>query len=456
MRASHVLLMACAPLLVGGCVGRSRVGAFTTDNLGLSIQSSTPNPEITVSYGRQEGAIEPVFENGATPAVAASVQHTDTALHLSADIKSIFTSGNAAIYATGGEPSKTGHDAVACIHERLPPKTLFEPGQTGALYFGTDTVIGLKASVSTGNSPNIISGKLGYNRQEVSFAPVFQKIDKDPEAACSHDALVDQAKIDLTKAEKDAQYAKEANKPQNEQNQANNVRDMAKRHKDRLDLAKEDDGSPYRQYPVYVPSTFASASDSIAAADAQGTLTGQFKVAQVFATGYAAELIAKGPGNGAIAAVAHSISPPEVSSTVEGPTFVVGVGTKTGCTGAGAITAVAGSAGAAAIPATAGSAVKVSLTPNWPSNSSLSSPPGEPILYTSKSCDTARDIALGLAKAFNADPTASALGLRATPKEASVTLTIPKNLSGFFPAKRDPWNPSPTAGTVTVTPQQSQ
>jgi hypothetical protein len=136
MRKSCILLTGCAPALLAGCIGANRVGALTTDNLGLSVQSSTPNPQIDISYGRQEGAVEPVFENGATPAVAASVQHSDTAVHLGADIKSIFTTGNSAIYATGGDPSKTGDDAVACIHMPVGSTLLYEPGQTGALFFG--------------------------------------------------------------------------------------------------------------------------------------------------------------------------------------------------------------------------------------------------------------------------------------------------------------------------------
>ncbi len=162
-----------AILLLCGCNGANTLGFITTDNFGINVQA-TDKATAEIAYSRREGVIEPSYGRGAVPTVAAAVQHNaDSFWSLGYSSKAVFSGGNAARYVAGDRgDSVSGLDAVACI--KPPTGGAAAPPDHGALVFGTDSSIGFKievpATAATGGMfPNV---HLGYRRNEFAIGTV--------------------------------------------------------------------------------------------------------------------------------------------------------------------------------------------------------------------------------------------------------------------------------------------
>lgn len=190
--------------LMTGCT-QDRLLFATKSIVGLDIDSQPPASEISIN--RKEGVIEPVFEGGQTPPVLASFKAdmNPVARFFGYGIGTTFATGDAAealssLFTTtdkelaeevrkecaskqeASKPCqffKTRKDLLAdqfgsWISLTKPPReqgAFVRPGTSAQLFFGTDTVVGLKVDWQTGGY--LPSGvKFGFNRKEVTWAPL--------------------------------------------------------------------------------------------------------------------------------------------------------------------------------------------------------------------------------------------------------------------------------------------
>jgi len=442
-RSTCVWLVVAPPMLLCGCIGRDRVGAFTTDNFGIAVQS-TPTPQVAFDFSRQEGALEPVFEDGSTPSIAASVQHTSSAgiTKLSDSTKAIFAGGNAAVLAAGDTPGALS--AVACLATPLKSfdsQIINAPGSSTPLLFGTDTVIGFKVAFAVGATPGLVSGNLGYKRDEMAISPVFGL-----EHGCSHEDLLAAAEATQNSAQsvQDADQAKVAadndalkklsSGADPAQLQKALKADQAKLQDDTIQLGvaksrfHKIDGDPkYDKYAVYVPSTLAVASDDVGATPSSSGGSGTFDVAQVFATGKAAEVIAKQDAFGAIGNVAAAVTKQTPSNVAtSGKTFTI---SHDGELKAG---------------------MKAVLAPAISVNQSDLKTVSFTYQLTSKDATDA-DVAKGLVEKINSYPADQGLGITAKPSDNQLSLVLPTNLGAI--SNNIKWVTTGTDKAIHITPQ---
>lgn len=224
--------------LLSGCE-QNRLLFATKSIVGLDVDSQPPASELSIN--RKEGVIEPVFEGGQTPPVLASFKAdmNPVARFFGFGIGTTFATGDAAealssLFTTTDKelddavrtecarnpstassvtpgasvaPSsattnekdpkpcaffKTRRDVLAgqfgsWISLTEPPintKGFVKPGTNAQLFFGTDTVTGLKIDWQTGGY--LPSGvKFGFNRKEVTWAPLaYCKTEPDKSAQC--------------------------------------------------------------------------------------------------------------------------------------------------------------------------------------------------------------------------------------------------------------------------------
>jgi hypothetical protein len=172
-------------------VGYNTVLFFTTSNVGLDVDSKPPTAEISIS--RAEGVIGPTFESGKTlPVVASFRTNVKGLLGLAAEVSSTFAGGNAATTMTAlfGDPDTSTltpfnerFNAGLCLSKAPDPIDVFgletlriepsKPGEVRPFVFGTATSFGLKVSWSGTSAQYPDSVKLGYNRKDFAWAPVF-------------------------------------------------------------------------------------------------------------------------------------------------------------------------------------------------------------------------------------------------------------------------------------------
>lgn len=196
-----VLLLVLA--LLTGCQ-QNRLLFATKSVVGLDIDSQPPASELSIN--RKEGVIEPVFEGGQTPPVLASFKADMNPFYrfFGFGIATTFATGDAAealsslFTTTDKELDKLVRDKCALNGSTAPceffktrknvladqfgswisltdaPKDFdkfVSPGTNAQLFFGTDTVTGLKIDWQTGGY--LPSGvKFGFNRKEVTWAPL--------------------------------------------------------------------------------------------------------------------------------------------------------------------------------------------------------------------------------------------------------------------------------------------
>lgn len=202
MKIARCLLIAVSIFLNGCAVGYNYTLFMTKSNFGVDIDSRPPTAEV--SLARREVVIEPTFEDGQTlPVFAAFKAKNSVATSFLFGVDSMFAGGAAAAVLTDKLPArpdackeKVG-SGVLCLSaepkgetfwEMLPyPINPFNPsgatipsaGKMKPFVFATDTTFGLKVAWSgtAGQFPDSI--KVGFNRKEFAFAPIFGKQEKD-------------------------------------------------------------------------------------------------------------------------------------------------------------------------------------------------------------------------------------------------------------------------------------
>ena len=184
---SAKLAMCGLVLLQVGCSAlEEHVLFMTKTNVGIDVDSKPPTAEISIA--RREAVLEPTFEGGQTPPVMASFRSAGRGLiGMFYDISATFAGGDAATTMTRLYNDKTaGQDKIEsaslCLSAQPKSKNYFSAdkdlglgtsGEYRPFIFGTDTAFGLKLAWSgmTAQVPDTI--RLGYNRKEFVWAPIF-------------------------------------------------------------------------------------------------------------------------------------------------------------------------------------------------------------------------------------------------------------------------------------------
>jgi len=183
---NHKLKCSIAFLIAGlslsGCAGQDRILFVTKTNIGLDIDNKPPTAEITIA--RRELAITPTFQNANnnenTLPLLASFGLTGN--FLNPEITSRFAGGDAAVILAEGPKANTD-SSFLCLRNEPDTRTLLkkiwhyffgrDKEDTRAFYFATDTSFGLKVGWDGTSGPYPDTLKLGYNRKELAFPPVF-------------------------------------------------------------------------------------------------------------------------------------------------------------------------------------------------------------------------------------------------------------------------------------------
>jgi len=194
-----------AACLQGCAIGYNSLLLVTGSNVGLNVDAKPPTMELSIS--RREGVIEPTFEGGRPLPVMASFKvpvnakfgepfffgvsstfATGEAATIMADLYGNPKPGNLKDHEYKGEVLPCVPDGKTAIQEvpwlrwvvctalqldRLVcrPKPL-EKNNIRPMFFGTDTILGLKVEWTgeTGQYPSSV--KFGFNRKEVAWTPV--------------------------------------------------------------------------------------------------------------------------------------------------------------------------------------------------------------------------------------------------------------------------------------------
>jgi len=199
MKSVRLILVAVSVLLHGCAVGYNYTLFMTKSNFGVDIDSRPPTAEV--SLARREVVIEPTFEEGKTlPVFAAFKARNSVATSFLFGVDSMFAGGAAAAVLTDGTLKEAnackdkGGAGILCLSEEPKGETLEDmlpcpfncsetkipsAGKMKPFVFATDTTFGLKVAWSgtAGQFPDSI--KLGFNRKEFAFAPIFGKQEKD-------------------------------------------------------------------------------------------------------------------------------------------------------------------------------------------------------------------------------------------------------------------------------------
>lgn len=193
------LLLSSLIMIISGCgIGYNRMVFFTKTNIGMDIDTKPPTAEITVA--RREAVIAPTFEDGKTPPVLGGLRYTGS--WWSPKISGVFSGGKAAITTaklfTSDSTIDPGIDSHLCVanvpksqildfFSKVPVlRALTEEGDGARpFFFATDTATGLKVAWSGATAAFPDSFKLGYNRKDFAYAPVFGREDTG-DSTCKH------------------------------------------------------------------------------------------------------------------------------------------------------------------------------------------------------------------------------------------------------------------------------
>ncbi len=168
-------------LLIEGCaVGYNTTLFMTKSNIGLDVETKPPTAEISIA--RREGVIAPGFEGGQTPPVLSSFRSNLSPFdRFFLGVQSTFAGGDAAVALSQKQADANDNQiSAACLSQKPNPQTFLwadvsipEKGEVRPFIFGTDTSFGLKVAWSgmTGQIPDTV--RLGFNRKEFAWAPVF-------------------------------------------------------------------------------------------------------------------------------------------------------------------------------------------------------------------------------------------------------------------------------------------
>ncbi len=203
MKIVRRILFVTVSVFLNGCgVGYNYTLFMTKSNFGVDIDSKPPTAEV--SLARREVVIEPTFEGGQTlPVFAAFKARNSVATSFLFGVDSMFAGGAAAAVLTDGTLKESnackdkGGAGILCLSLEPKGETLWEmipypvnpfnesgmtipsAGKMKPFVFATDTTFGLKVAWSgtAGQFPDSI--KVGFNRKEFAFAPIFGKQEKD-------------------------------------------------------------------------------------------------------------------------------------------------------------------------------------------------------------------------------------------------------------------------------------
>ncbi len=184
------------PVLTGCGIGYNTMLVATRTNMGVDIDTKPPTLEISIA--RQEGVIEPQFEEGKTLPVMTSFKSDTNAIgRMFVGVGQSFSTGKAAYIMTklyGERDADITQIQYDPIFLSQPPKrsrfwsflpcvsdsavvdpNFLEPGEVRPLAFGTQSMLGLKVdwNTTTGQYPSAL--KFGYNRKELALIPVTLK-----------------------------------------------------------------------------------------------------------------------------------------------------------------------------------------------------------------------------------------------------------------------------------------
>ncbi len=196
-RIMHGLLLAMGLVLATGCAGYDRILFATKTNIGLDIDDKPPTAELTIA--RRELAITPTFQDaqGVEKTLPLLASFGLTGNFLDPEITSRFAGGRAALVLAQGPNRHPGDpgDSSLCL-DREPDtrswvkrtwQSFFGRSRedTRAFYFATDTAFGIKVAWDGTTGPYPSTVKLGYNRKELAFPPIFST--EDPSCPSSDD-----------------------------------------------------------------------------------------------------------------------------------------------------------------------------------------------------------------------------------------------------------------------------
>jgi hypothetical protein len=179
------LLLAVGFLVSTGCAGYDRILFVTKTNMGLDIDDKPPTAELTIA--RRELAITPTYEDaqGDENTLPLLASFGLNGFFLDPEITSRFAGGEAAVLlAQGPAPqSPVVSESSLCLSKEPDTRPLWKKmwhslvgrskEDTRPFYFATDTSFGLKAAWDGTTGPYPSTLKLGYNRKELAFPPVF-------------------------------------------------------------------------------------------------------------------------------------------------------------------------------------------------------------------------------------------------------------------------------------------
>lgn len=193
-KVKYVFMIAIIAYMLTGCgIGYNSVLVSTRTNMGVDIDTQPPTMEIAIS--RQEGVIEPQFENGKTLPVMASFKSDTNAIgRMFVGVGQSFSTGEAAYIMTKLYGNKdTERDCIeynGVSLSQLPKRTHYlsflpgvsnaptidpeflKPGEVRPVTFGTQSILGLKVDWNGSTAQYPSSLKFGYNRKELAIVPV--------------------------------------------------------------------------------------------------------------------------------------------------------------------------------------------------------------------------------------------------------------------------------------------
>jgi hypothetical protein len=311
-----ILVMFCA-VAFGCSIGYNRMLFMTKTNVGLDIDTKPPTAELSIA--RREGVIAPSFEEGKALPVLASFRYEGG--WLDPNISATFAGGKAAVILA--QPSgSSGHQlkSKVCLSHPLKDSAIGLKSEEGddarPFFFATDTTFGLKVAWSGTTEAVPDTLRLGYNRKEFAYAPVFGRQNRTnlPDQKLQDFVLIDRIDLKFNKAS-DLTKKKITEKavilelvPQNitDQNFISELKDKAgKNLSEKLiyltaytDFASSDVTSSELvdepcmpgQYELQVPSFIASIDNSQNLVNIKGS---KLKYVQFFATGEAANALAR-------------------------------------------------------------------------------------------------------------------------------------------------------------------
>jgi len=187
------ILLSLMLLGLSGCVvGYNSTLFYTQSNIGVDAETKPPTAEISIA--RREGVIEPGFEAGQTAPVMAGFQsHNNPLSRFFFGVQSTFAGGDAAVALSQGPFGAQIDDAPPhrdsngvyipgssglCLSQAPEPPALSfasipKKGEVMPFIFGTDSMLGLKVGWTGTAGPLPDSLKLGFNRKEAAWAPLF-------------------------------------------------------------------------------------------------------------------------------------------------------------------------------------------------------------------------------------------------------------------------------------------